>query len=231
MEIDYNALKISDIPYNLNLNTVGHEYDGIISGGAKILTAAGLVIATIATAGAAAAGTGAAAAGAGGSALMAGIAGSVDAIAVGAVGIAAQQDNKRQIQQIMQNAPQQFSDSLNTVNNFNQQAGAQLIQKKTGLFEGLVSRITDKTSKPKRQKAVRDYIDDVLVPSFSTEMKRVSNELLSIIRNSLHGEAQETMKQKEQVLASLKEQLSKSRSEYEARIKMFRDYKQELLAE
>lgn len=258
-EIDYNALKISDIPYNLNLNTVGHEYDGIISGGAKILAAAGLVVGTIATAGAlgaaagagaagagaaaagagagaagagaAAAGAGAAAAGTGGSALLAGLAGSADAIAVGAVSIAANQNNKRQIQQIMQNAPQQFSDNLNVVNNFNQQAGAQLIQKKTGLFEGLVSRITDKTSKPKRQKAVRDYIDDVLVPSFSTEMKRVSNDLLSIIRNSLHGEAQVTMKQKEQVLASLKDQLSKSRSEYEARIKMFMAYKQELLAE
>lgn len=242
-EIDYNGLNISDIPYNLSLNTVGHEYDGILSGGAKILTAATIAVGTIATAGAlgVAAGAGAGAAGAGaagagaaagtgGSALLTGLAGSADAIAVGAVSIAAQQNNKRQMQQIMQNAPKQFSDSLNTVNDFNQQVGNQLEQKKNGLVEGLVSRITDKVSKPKRQKAVHDYINDTLVPAFSNEMRRVSTELLSVIRNSLHTEAQGVITQKEQVLASLKDNLEKSRSEYEARMKLFKDYKQELLS-
>ncbi|MBQ9538986.1 MAG: dynamin family protein [Treponema sp.] len=241
-ELDYSGLNISDIPYNMNLNTVGHEYDGILSGGAKILSAAALVAGTIATAGAlgvgAAAGAGAAGAGAagagaaagtGGSALLTGLAGSADAIAVGAVSIAAQQNNKRQIQQIMQNAPQQFSDSLNTVNNFNQQAGNQLAQKKNGLVEGLVSRITDKASKPKRQKAVNDYISDTLVPAFENEMRRVSNELLTVIRNSLHTEAQGTISQKEQALETLKAQLEQSRSAYEAQMKKIKSYKQELL--
>ena len=262
-ELDYSGLHIGEMQYNLNLNALGHEYDGIIAGGAKVLAVAGLVAGTIATAGAlgigvAAGGTaaaggavaagataaGATAAAAGGTAATTGVAaalaGSADAIAVGAVSVAggvAQHRrhkrldalNKQKIQAFMQEAPEQFVDKLGTVNAYNQQIGEQVGAKK-GFVEGLVARVTDKTGKPQRQRAIHGYLNDTLIPCFEREMQRVSRELMGVIRTALHTEAQEAVDQKAQTLQDLKAKLEQSRAAYDERMNALRAYKQELIA-
>lgn len=236
-EIDYSSFKISDIPYNLNLNTIGHQYDGFISGGVKLLAVAGLVVGTIATAGAlapAAAG-GAAAAGTAGSAIATGIAGSIDAIAVAGANAAMNRSRNKELQllrqqQLQENIRRQqqlqndIQNGMEIVENYNTQIGNKVGQKQ-GLVEGVVSKITDKTGKPQRQRALHNYIDDSLLPEFKFQMQTVSQKLITLIQESLNREAEELIIQKSTILQDLKDEKDTKLSEFTEKIENFKEYK------
>ena len=96
---------------------------------------------------------------------------------------------------------------------------------KRGFVERIVAKITDKTGKPQRRVLINDYIDGVLRPSFTAEMKRVGNELLLNVRSALNEEAKDTIAQKKSVLEALKEQHEQQHEAFNTRIATLKGYK------
>lgn len=233
VDIDYSQFELSDVTYNLNLNELGHKYDGWISGGVKVLGAAAMVAGTIATAGV----LGGVAAGAGGSVLATGLASSADAIAVGGLNILhnrkqqklfAQQLAKAQRLEQLSKLPAQISNNMETVESYNTAIAEKLGQKK-GFVEGIVGKITNNIGKPQRQRVIHNYIDNSLMPEFTSQLKRISQELTMTIRKSLNEEAEYIINQKTCNLNELKEQRANEQAEYENRIQMLADYKKQLI--
>lgn len=233
VDIDYSQFELSDVTYNLNLNELGHKYDGWISGGVKVLGAAAMVAGTIATAGV----LGGVAAGAGGSVLATGLASSADAIAVGGLNILhnrkqqklfAQQLAKAQRLEQLSKLPAQISNKMETVESYNTAIAEKLGQKK-GFVEGIVGKITNNIGKPQRQRVIHNYIDNSLMPEFTSQLKRISQELTMTIRKSLNDEAEYIINQKTCNLNELKEQRANEQAEYENRIQMLADYKKQLI--
>lgn len=233
VDIDYSQFELSDVTYNLNLNELGHKYDGWISGGVKVLGAAAMVAGTIATAGV----LGGVAAGAGGSVLATGLASSADAIAVGGLNILhnrkqqklfAQQLAKAQRLEQLSKLPAQISNNMETVESYNTAIAEKLGQKK-GFVEGIVGKITNNIGKPQRQRVIHNYIDNSLMPEFTSQLKRISQELTMTIRKSLNEEAEYIINQKTCNLNELKEQRANAQAEYENRIQMLADYKKQLI--
>lgn len=233
VDIDYSQFELSDVTYNLNLNELGHKYDGWISGGVKVLGAAAMVAGTIATAGV----LGGVAAGAGGSVLATGLASSADAIAVGGLNILhnrkqqklfAQQLAKAQRLEQLSKLPAQISNKMETVESYNTAIAEKLGQKK-GFVEGIVGKITNNIGKPQRQRVIHNYIDNSLMPEFTSQLKRISQELTMTIRKSLNDEAEYIINQKTCNLNELKEQRANAQAEYENRIQMLADYKKQLI--
>ena len=52
--MDISSYSISGLNYNLDLNSAGHQYDGMISTGVKVAAAVGAVVAVASTGGGAA---------------------------------------------------------------------------------------------------------------------------------------------------------------------------------
>ena len=291
-EIKLSDVKISQVPYNLNLNSVGHEYDTAISGGAKVLAVVGLIAATVATAGAAAAAAGgaaaagagaaaggaaaagagaaaggaaaagagavaggaaaagagavaggaaaagagaaaggAAAAGAGGAALIAkGIAGSVDAMIVAGLDHANNAQTRKELKLLRQQEFQRqlerqkmlhekFNEGMELIEDYNTNLGNKTGQK-NGFVEGVVSKITDKTGKPQRQRIIHNYIDDCLVPCFKNQIQIVTQNLITLVRNNLN---------KTKILEELLDKKKNAEEAYKNKINELQNYKKELL--
>lgn len=235
VDIDYSQFELSDVTYNLNLNELGHKYDGWISGGVKVLGAAAMVAGTIATAGV----LGGVAAGAGtiatvGTAAKAGLANSIDAIAVGGLNFLQNRKQQKRLTQLttkMAMLPilkNQLTNNMEDVERYNTVIAEKLGQKK-GFVEGIVGKITNNIGKPQRQRVIHNYIDNSLMPEFTSQLKRISQELTMTIRKSLNDEAEYIINQKTCNLNELKEQRANEQAEYENRIQMLADYKKQLI--
>lgn len=243
LNLDLSSLSAGTLSYNLDLNSIGHEKDGIISVGVKVAAAAVVASAVVATAGAAAgaaAGTAGTAAGTAGAASTAGAAGAATtAVEVGtmveAVDIAtdvgsiiSNQKHISRVQKAMQFAGK-ASEQYETIESMNQNAGQKVGQNK-GIVEGLVGFVTDKTwGKPQRRRAIRMYIDDTLMPQFKLAMSDNSTSVVNSISNALHQEALVTIAEKKTALEMLRQQHKEQRETFKKRLETLRDYKNELL--
>ena len=181
--IDLSQLSISGLSYNLNLNEAGHKFDKSIAIGLKV---AAVAAAVAVTAGGAAAG-GAAVAGevgtvatTGGAALSGGEAMLVAAdVADTVTDVSSIIANKRYADKINKaiKYSRQVNDKLDDVNDFDASAGQRMGQSK-GMVESLVGFVTEKTmGKPQRRRAIHEYIDSFLAPSFAEELRRISSEI------------------------------------------------------
>lgn len=240
-EVNLSSLQMSaeSMKYNLNLNELGHEYDGMIAFGAKAAVAVALVAATVATAGgaAAAAGAGTAAAGAGaaaGGAAAAG-AGTGAVIASGTAATISVADtisdvasmlHNQKVMKDMDKKMEQLQKQMQKVDMIDQQAGN--LTAKKGIVIEFVSKITDGMGKPQRQKAIREYLENQLIPSFSQELQKIGIDLTILVQNQLNNEAEQLIAEKTKMLEELKTQFEQSKSEYEARIKQLHEYKREI---
>ncbi len=80
-------------------------------------------------------------------------------------------------------------------------------------------------SKPQRERAVRNYINDTLAPSFKDNLRLISNGLISQVRNKLMQEASETVGQKTDALNQLKSEMSQKKSEFQQKMARYKEYK------
>ncbi len=238
--LDLSSLSAGTLSYNLDLNSIGHEKDGIISVGVKVAAAAVVVAAVAATAGAAAGAAGAAGSAGAAGAAGAGTAGAATtAVEVGtmveAVDIAtdvgsiiSNRKHISRVQKAMQFAGK-ASEQYETIESMNQNAGQKVGQNK-GIVEGLVGFVTDKTwGKPQRRRAIRMYIDDTLMPQFKLAMSDNSTSVVNSISNALHQEALVTIAEKKAALEMLRQQHKEQRETFKKRLETLRDYKNELL--
>lgn len=222
-EIDcYDQMAFSEIPYNLNLNALGHEYDGLVAGGVKVLATAGLAVATVGLAGGIIVGgtvVGAKVLTSGmGKALVASnVIDTVTDVATMASNKKLRMDMAKAQQRIGQVA-QEYPNAAAKVEGFNRK----------GIIEGFVSKITDNMGKPQRQRAIHEYIDLTLIPHFEGQMRQVAGGVLEAIKTTLQQEAEAVMAQKRQNLEELEQQYRVSREAFNARREALLGYKKEL---
>ena len=219
-EMDISNLSISNISYNLDLNSLGHQYDSIISTGVKVVGVAAAV--------AGAAVYAAPLIGEVGAAASISTAANIADTATDVGSIVSNRKTVGRIERAM-NLAERAGVQYNKIDNFNQQAG-QRVGGSKGIVESLVGFVTDKTmGKPQRRRAIHNYMDETLSPQFKQEMQRLSKQLSNSIRNALQQEAKTMIEQKTASLEKLKVEKQEKKVQYEQRISQLRDYKNQIL--
>ena len=232
MSIDLSEIQISGLNYNLDLNSMGHEYDGIIKTGVIAVAAVATVAAAVATAGAAgaaagAAGTAGAAAGTAGTAGAAGtVATTVAAYkAVDIIDTATDVGSIIYTRKMMKRIAKTEEFAGKAVDKYNKIEKAD----KKGILSSMVGFATERLlSKPQRVRAVRNYVDGTLVPEFKSQMENLSQSVVNMIRGGLQNDASEMIAQKTAMLNELKEQCSEHKAEFARRKETLKQYKEKL---
>lgn len=233
MSIDLSEIQISGLNYNLDLNSMGHEYDGMIKTGVIAVAAVATVAAAVATAGAAGA---AGAAGTAGAAGAAGTAGAASAAGTVATTVAASKavdivDTATDVgsiiytRKMMKHIAKTEEFAGKAVDKYNKIEKAD----KKGILSSMVGFATERLlSKPQRVKAVRNYVDGTLAPEFKSQMENLSQSVVNMVRGSLQNDASEMIAQKTAMLNELKEQCSEHKAEFARRKETLKQYKEKL---
>lgn len=219
MSIDLSEIQISGLNYNLDLNSMGHEYDGIIKTG---VIAVATVAAAVATAGAAGA-----AAGAAGTASAAGTVATTVAAskAVDIVDTATDVGSIIYTRKMMKRIAKTEEFAGKAVDKYNKIEKAD----KKGILSSMVGFATERLlSKPQRVRAVRNYVDGTLAPEFKSQMENLSQSVVNMVRGGLQNDASEMIAQKTAMLNELKEQCSEHKAEFARRKETLKQYKEKL---
>lgn len=218
--IDLSTIQMSGLSYNLDLNTMGHEYDGWIKTGVIAVAAVGAVAAVASTGGAAA-----------GALTTAATVDNVIDVADTVTDVGSIISNQKTVGRMeravgfVTNA----TDKYNSLNESNQQMGQQVGSDK-GMIDSLVGLVTDKMmSKPQRVRAIRNYVDGSLAPEFKTSLRSISQSLVNSIRRDLQNEASVIIGQKTDSLNQLRQEMKEKKDMFEQRMKQFCEYKTILL--
>ena len=240
MSIDLSEIQISGLNYNLDLNSMGHEYDGMIKTGVIAVAAVATVAAAVATAGAAGAAAGAAGtagtAGAAGTAAAAGTAGTAGAAGTVATTVAASKavdiiDTATDVgsiiytRKMMKRIAKAEEFAGKAVDKYNKIEKAD----EKGILSSMVGFATERLlSKPQRVRAVRNYVDGTLAPEFKSQMENLSQSVVNMVRGGLQNDASEMIAQKTAMLNELKEQCSEHKAEFARRKETLKQYKEKL---
>lgn len=213
-EIDLSTIQMTELSYNLDLNSMGHEYDGWIKNGVIAVAA----VATVAAAASVGPAAGVATA-------------KVIDVADTVSDIGSIVSNQKTVGQMEKAAGfvSKASEKYESYNQSNQKMGQQVGSDK-GMIESMVGLVTDKmNSKPQRVRAIRNYIDSSLAPEFKLQLSNISQSLVSSIRNSLQNEASILIGQKTDSLNQLKSEMKEKKDVFENRMEQLREYKTLLL--
>lgn len=218
-DLDMTSIQMSGLSYNLDLNNMGHEYDGWIKTGVIAVAAVGAVAAVASTGGAAGALTTAA--------TVDNVIDVADTVSdVGSI-ISNQKTVGRMEKAVgfVTNATEKY----NSFNESNQQMGQQVGSEK-GMIDSLIGFVTDKMmSKPQRVRAIRNYIDGSLSPEFKSGLHDISQNLINTILCNLHEEASALIGQKTESLNQLKQELKEKKDLFYTRMEQLREFKTILL--
>ena len=211
-ELDMTDVQTQGLSYNLDLNTMGHEYDGAIKGGVIAAAAVGVAALTVSTGGTAGAET---------AIELADAAADVGSMISTTKAVSRIEKAER----LVTNAAEKYA----TVEATSQNAGQQIGNDK-GMIDSLVGFATDKMmGKPQRARAIRNYIDSSLAPEFKSMLSQNSQRLVSSIRDGLQNEASILIGQKTEALNQLKTEKEEQREMFNQRIEQLREYKTNLL--
>lgn len=236
MSVDLSGIQISGLNYNLDLNSMGHEYDGIIKTGVIAVAAVATVAAAVATAGAAGAAAGAAGTAGTAGAAAAGTAGTAGAAGTVATTVAASKavdivDTATDVgsiiytRKMMKRIAKTEEFAGKAVDKYNKIEKAD----KKGILSSMVGFATERLlSKPQRVRAVRNYVDGTLTPEFKSQMENLSQSVVNMVRGSLQNDASEMIAQKTAMLNELKEQCSEHKAEFARRKETLKQYKEKL---
>ena len=235
MSIDLSGIQISGLNYNLDLNSMGHEYDGMIKTGVIAVAAVATVAAAVATAGAAgaaagAAGTAGTAGAAAGTAGTAGAAGTVATTvaaskAVDIIDTATDVGSIIYTRKMMKRIAKAEEFAGKAVDKYNKIEKAD----EKGILSSMVGFATERLlSKPQRVRAVRNYVDGTLAPEFKSQMENLSQSVVNMVRGGLQNDASEMIAQKTAMLNELKEQCSEHKAEFARRKETLKQYKEKL---
>lgn len=227
MSIDLSGIQISGLNYNLDLNSMGHEYDGMIKTGVIAVAAVAAVAATVATAGAAGAAGTAAAAGTAGTAGAAGTVATTVAAskAVDIIDTATDVGSIIYARNMMKRIAKTEEFAGKAIDKYNKIEKAD----NKGILSSMVGFATERLlSKPQRVRAVRNYVDGTLAPEFKSQMENLSQSVVNMVRGGLQNDASEMIAQKTAMLNELKEQCSQHKAEFVRRKETLKQYKEKL---
>lgn len=218
--IDLSVCQISGLSYNLDLNNMGHEYDGWIKTGVIAVAAVGAVAAVAASGGTAATAIASAA-----------TVDNVIDVADTVSDVSSIISNEKSVSRIEKAVgfATKTVDKYNVIQNAEQQMGAQVGNDK-GIIDSMVGLVTDKMmSKPQRVRAIRNYIDSSLSPDFKNCLNGISEKIVSDIRDRLLNEASQIIEQKTESLNQLKSELREKKNIFEQRMCKLSEFRTLLL--
>ncbi|RRD79204.1 dynamin family protein [Tannerella forsythia] len=220
--MDLSNIQMTGLSYNMDLNSMGHEYDRWIKVGVIAAAAIGTVAVVASTSGVATVSTAAEGALAGNKAIDV-----VDTVSdVGSI-----ISNKRTVNRIEKAVgfASKAVDKYETIENGAQRLSTRVGSDK-GLIDSMVGFVTDKLlSKPQRIRAIRNYIDSSLSPDFKNRLCEISQQLVNAVRESLGEEATELIGQKTDALNQLKTERKEQKEQFEQKMRQLRGYKTMLL--
>lgn len=196
--IDLSEISSLDLLFDLDLNSIGHEHDGTISKGVKLLAAAGVAVAAVYTGGAAA-----------GPVLA-----NIDTIADVAdtvSDIASIQSNRDTVDKISRTVTkakgffEKATNEYNSIEEENLRYGNQFGSDR-GIVETIVGTVTESLSRPKRVRAINEYVETVLIPLFKRQIAQIRETTLQSIEAIMLDKANELVNNKKKLLQSAKEQ-------------------------
>ena len=196
--IDLSEISSLDLLFDLDLNSIGHKHDGTISKGVKLLAAAGVAVAAAYTGGAAA-----------GPVLA-----NIDTIADVAdtvSDIASIQSNRNTVDKISRTVTkakgffEKATNEYNSIEEENLRYGNQFGSDR-GIVETIVGTVTESLSRPQRVRAINEYVETVLIPSFKRQIAQIRETTLQSIETIMLDKANESVNNKKKLLQSAKEQ-------------------------
>lgn len=218
--IDLSAFQISGLSYNLDLNNMGHEYDGWIKTGVIAVAAVGAVAAVAASGGTAATAIASAA-------TVDNVIDVADTVS-DVSSIISNEKSASRIEKAVGFATKTI-DKYNAIQNAEQQMGPQVGNDK-GIIDSMVGLVTDKMmSKPQRVRAIRKYLDSSLSPDFKNCLNGISEKIVSDIRGRLLNEASQIIEQKTESLNQLKSELREKKNIFEQRMCKLSEFRTLLL--
>lgn len=213
---DISKYNIGGLSYNLNLNEEGHQYDGWIATGTKVVAAVATVAAVASTGGAAAAGM---------------TLNTAADIADTVTDIGSMMSNRNTASRIERAADfiQRTNNKMTTIDQANAEYG-QRVGINKGLVESMVGFITDKTlGKPQRRKAIHSYIDCTLLPNFKEQLSIMSTSLLFDIEKFIQEQAEEKISETNAALEELKRLKKEQHAAFMEKMDVLRDFKNKIL--
>lgn len=97
------------------------------------------------------------------------------------------------------------------------------------IIETGVGWITDNfLGKPQRRRAVRNYVDERLIPEFVNHLRSNKQQILAGVSELLQGEAKNATQHMEKEIAELKTQQRENQQAYEQKVKEYKGYVQVL---
>lgn len=215
---DISKYNIGGLSYNLNLNEEGHQYDGWIATGTKVVAAVATVAAVASTGGAVAAA----------SAMTLDTAAD---IADTVTDVGSMMSNRKTASRIERAADfiQCTNNKMTTIDQANAEYG-QRVGSSKGLVESMVGFITDKTlGKPQRRKAIHSYIDCTLLPNFKEQLSIMSTSLLFDIEKFIQEQAEEKISEANAALEELKRLKKEQHAAFMEKVDALRDFKNKIL--
>lgn len=217
--IDLSSVGLQGLSYNLDLNSMGHQYDKWIKGGVIAIGAAAAVGAVVATGGAAAAAEGA---------LTVGTA--VDVVDT-VTDVGSVMSNKQLVSR-METAVKygsQTMDKYAAIENVNNSGyGESGVGK--GMIDSLVGFISEKTmSKPQRARAIRMYIDDSLAPEFKNQLTIASATVIDTVKETLSEAVRESVESLTNQMKRMEEEMRNDRMTAESKKAELRELKTKIL--
>lgn len=225
--LEIEGTEIESIPYNLKLNELGHQYDDKISTGLKIAAAVAATAAVVATAGAAAPAAGAAGAtGAAGTAVAgaegAGVAIEAADMVLDAGSIVASTSIMSKMKRGAEftNKVRDKYDEIDKKDHANNEVGA---------FKSFIGSITDRTlGKPQRRRAIHQYLDSTLMPSYKQGLETITNSIICTVSEAITADVENNLNELVSVLSSIQEAQRNCESEYKSRLNQLKQYRNEL---
>lgn len=220
--VDLSSVGIQGLSYDLNLDGLGHEYDGWIKSGVIAVGAIAAVAAVATTGGAAA------------------VAGAVDgASTVGTVidvadtvtDVGSMVSNRKMVGRMEQAVKygQQAADKYTAIDNINNN-GIGGGGSGKGMLDSLAGFIAEKTmSKPQRARAIRMYIDDSLAPEFKNQLHNAETNVLETTKSVLMESAKATIDELTSQLKTLETQMRDDTSAANDRRTELRELKTKIL--
>lgn len=214
---DYDIINTSlvDVPYNLNLNSLGHEYDKQISIGVKIVSKAVSIASSSGF--------------------------SSDMIMKQAADWKSYAKLFADIAGIFINTGiHNMDDSvLSTVPSNNRWGssyslpigvpGSLSLQNKQGLLDNLVGVVTDKSlGKPHRRKAIQEYLDFTLIPNYSKGLSKITAMVIDSFSDNVVARTSERLNELKKAISQAQKDYMENESAYLNRIHCLKGYLIEL---
>lgn len=236
--IKLDDLSAQGLSLDIDLDSIGHEYDSQIAFGVKAAAVAATVylgsealvsLDTATAAGGAAAGTGT---------QIAKAASQIDVDTAIDTGTFIQNMNhSHKLKKMEKNLSKmekatkiagEFNKGMDHANNIDKNVGKKAGQDK-GIVECLVSKITDKAmGKPQRKRAVCEYVSGTLKPEFDHSLDLNAQKVVNSFSEIINQDVESTFTEKKENLKNLKQEREAKQEAFQEHVKKLKLYKDEI---